>query len=250
MVERLDTRLMARGFAVELRALDDGIARMGGLTEEACAGAIAALERRDREMADLVVLRDKDIDALEKDLETLALAMISRRQPMARDLRQVFAALKISADLERVGDLAKNTAKRASAIADETFPTRVINGLKNMAHLAQTQMIDVLDAYVSRDHDLARRVWQRDAELDVTYNSVYAEILQAMRDEPDSVGVCTHLLFSAKNLERIGDHATNIAETVHFLVTGHPLDEDADRPKSDTTSTRVMTREPAGSENS
>lgn len=222
----------------ELAALDNNLAKMGGLAEELLGKAIEALERRDPELADATIRSDRAIDALEREIEEQAISMIARRQPMALDLRQIVTAIRISSDLERIGDLGKNIAKRALAVSGESHPKQLMQGLRHMAELALEQLKDVLDAYSERNADKALRVWRRDEEIDAMYNSLFRELLTYMMEDPRIIGLCTHLLFGAKNIERIGDHATNIAETVHYLVHGTEiLDE---RPKGDVTSTTLL----------
>jgi phosphate transport system protein len=164
----------------------------------------------------------------------LAIQIIARRQPVALDLRQILAALRISADLERIGDLGKNIAKRAMAIAGENRPQALMIGIGHIGSKAMEQLQNVLDAYSQRDAEKAMQVWTRDRDLDAIYNSVFRELLTYMMEDPRNIGLCTHLLFGAKNLERIGDHATNMAESIHFLVKGVSITDD--RPKLDTTS--------------
>lgn len=224
-----------RAYEEELSGLRNRIARMGGLAEELLGHALDALERRDPELAAETVKADAAIDALEREIEEQAVVMIARRQPMALDLRQIIAAIRIASDLERIGDLGKNIAKRAQAIASEQHPAALMRGLKHMSELALQQLKDVLDAYVERDADRALRVWHRDEEIDAMYNSLFRELLTYMMEDPRNIGLCTHLLFGAKNIERIGDHTTNIAETVWYLVHGRALGEE--RPKGDVTST-------------
>ncbi len=155
---------------------------------------------------------------------------IARRQPMAVDLREIVAAIRVSGDLERVGDLAKNIAKRAVLIANEPRVPRAVIGLRHMNELAANQLKDVLDAYAERDVERAQAVWTRDAELDALEDSIFRDLLTFMMEDPRNISFCTHLLFCSKNIERVGDHATNIAETVFYLVTGGTLP--LDRPKS------------------
>ncbi len=156
--------------------------------------------------------------------------MIAKRQPMANDLRHIMTVLKIAGDLERIGDLAKNIAKRAMAIAGENRPRQLMSGLGHMADLANKQLKDVLDALSTRDNAKALAVWRGDVSLDDLYNSVFRELLTYMMEDPRNIGLCTHLLFGAKNIERIGDHTTNIAENIHYLVTGQFIADD--RPKA------------------
>ena len=219
----------------ELSSLDNQIARMGGLAENLLGQSIEALSRRDPQLAEKTILNDDDIDGLERAIEERAILMIARRQPVALDLRQIMTAIRISSDLERVGDLGKNIAKRALAVAGESHPKQLMLGLKHMGELALQQLNDVLDAYISRDADKALAVWYRDEEIDAMYNSLFRELLTYMMEDPRNIGLCTHLLFGAKNIERIGDHTTNIAETVHYLVHGTPIRDE--RPKGDVTST-------------
>jgi phosphate transport system protein len=225
----------------ELALLDKKIAKMGGLAEHILAQSFDALERRDPRLAELVVSSDKQIDSLEREIEDQVISMIARRQPLANDLRHVMAAIRITGDLERVGDLAKNIAKRALAIAHETHPKPLMTGLRHMCELAMSQLKEVLDAYAGRDADRALRVWRNDEEIDAMYNSLFRELLTYMMEDPRNIGLSTHLLFGAKNIERVGDHTTNIAETVHYLVRGTILADD--RPKGDDTSSTLFSPE-------
>ena len=221
-------------FEDELRSLDNRLAEMGGLAERLVDQSFQALDKRDTRLAELAIASDRVIDRHERELETMAIAMIGRRQPMALDLRQITAAIKIAGDLERVGDLAKNIAKRALATALEPRPKQLMGGIQHMTEIAQRQLKDVLDAFAMRDAEKAEAVWRKDEQIDAMYNSLFRELLTYMMEDPRNIGLCTHLLFAAKNLERIGDHATNIAETTYYLVTGTQLAEE--RPKGDTTS--------------
>src|SRR6476646_11437561 len=164
--------------------------------------------------------------------------MIARRQPLADDLRRVLAALRIAGDLARIGDLAKNIAKRALAIATESHPKPLMTGLRHIGELALAQLKDVLDAYSARDANRALAVWRNDEKIDAMYNSLFRELLTYMMEDPRNIGISTHLLFGAKNIERVGDHTTNIAETVHFLVRGFNITDD--RPKDDQTSSTLI----------
>jgi phosphate transport system protein len=221
----------------ELKNLNQTIAQMGGLAEAQLQSAIEALVRRDSDLAAQVVQSDARIDELEHQISIMAVRMLALRQPMAQDLREVVAALKISSDLERIGDYAANVAKRAIALS-HTPPIQPANGIPRMARLAQQIIKDVLDAYIEHDADKALEVWQRDEEVDEMYTSLFRELLTYMMEDPRNISPCTHLLFIAKNIERIGDHATNIAETIHFLVLGRPIE--ALRPKGDNTSFSVV----------
>jgi phosphate transport system protein len=232
---------IVRSYEEDLALLDKRIAQMGGLAENLLGQAFEALERRDPQLADTVVQTDKTIDRLQKEIEDQVILMIACRQPMADDLRHIMAALRITGELERIGDLAKNIAKRALAIAQETYPKPLMSGLRHMVERALRQLKEVLDAYAERNSELALNVWRADEQIDAMYNSVFRELLTYMMEDPRNIGLCTHLLFGAKNLERVGDHTTNIAETVHYLVHGLPITDD--RPKGDRTSSTLISRE-------
>jgi phosphate transport system protein len=232
---------IVRSYEEDLALLDKRLAQMGGLAENLLGQAFEALERRDPQLADTVVQADKTIDRLEKDIEDQVILMIACRQPLADDLRHVMAALRITGELERIGDLAKNIAKRALAVAQETYPKPLMSGLRHMVERALRQLKEVLDAYAERNGELALNVWRADEQIDAMYNSVFRELLTYMMEDPRNIGLCTHLLFGAKNLERVGDHTTNIAETVYYLVNGFPITDD--RPKGDQTSSTIISRE-------
>jgi phosphate transport system protein len=174
-------------------------------------------------------------------LQEQTILMIARRQPMANDLRHIMTVLKIAGDLERIGDLAKNIAKRALAVSGESHPKPLMTGLKHMVELALRQLKDVLDAYAELDADKALGVWRQDERIDAMYNSIFRELLTYMMEDPRNIGLCTHLLFGAKNIERVGDHTTNIAENVYYLVHGTTLTDD--RPKGDDTSSTLIRKE-------
>jgi phosphate transport system protein len=235
------TEHTVKSYEEELTALDRRIAHMGGLAEHILGNAFDALEKRDPRLAESVVQSDRQIDAFQREVEEQVITMIARRQPMANDLRHIMAALRITGDLERIGDLAKNIAKRALAIANENYPTPLMSGLRHMVERALQQLKDVLDAYAERNPETAVRVWREDEQVDAMYNSVFRELLTYMMEDPRNIGLCTHLLFGAKNIERIGDHTTNIAETVHYMVRGTPIADD--RPKGDRTATTMFSRE-------
>jgi phosphate transport system protein len=235
---------IVRSYEEELSSLNNKIAKMGGLAEQVLGHSIDALEGRDPDLAAATIQQDEAIDALEAEIEEQVITMIARRQPMAYDLRQIMAALRISTDLERIGDLGKNIAKRALAVVGEQQPKQLMLGLKHMGELALGQLKEVLDAYIERDADRALRVWNTDEDIDAMYNSLFRELLTYMMEDPRNIGLCTHLLFGAKNIERIGDHATNIAETVYFLVHGSPITDQ--RPKGDTTSSTPVALRSAG----
>jgi phosphate transport system protein len=231
---------IVRSYDAEFFELDRMTAEMGGLAERQLADAFAALDRRDPRLAEKAVASDRSIDALERQLQDRAVYMIAKRQPMADDLRHIMTVLKVAGDLERIGDLSKNMAKRALAISGESHPRALMAGIGHMTELAHRQLKDVLDAFATRDHDKALAVWRSDAGLDALYNSVFRELLTYMMEDPRNIGLCTHLLFGAKNIERIGDHTTNIAENIHYLVTGRVLSDD--RPKSDDTSSVLISK--------
>lgn len=222
----------------ELTRLDRRIAHMGGLAEQCLGQSFDALERRDPELAKRVIAADKNIDELHREIEEQAILMIARRQPMADDLRHIAGALRIAVDLERIGDLAKNMAKRAQAIAEEQHPKPLMSALRHMGEMALAQLKDILDAYSERDTDRAMQVWRSDAKIDAMYNSVFRELLTYMMEDPRNISLSTHLLFGAKNMERVGDHTTNIAETIYYMNTGEALVDD--RPKEDDTSTKLL----------
>jgi phosphate transport system protein len=232
---------IVRSYDQELELLDKKIAQLGGLVERELAQGFDALERRDPQLAADVVSDDRKVDALEGEIQDLTIQMIARRQPMAVDLRHIMTVLKIAGDLERTGDLAKNIAKRALAVSGENHPKPLMTGLKHMVELALSQLKDVLDAYAERDADKAGAVWRRDERIDAMYNSLFRELLTYMMEDPRNIGLCTHLLFAAKNIERIGDHTTNIAEDVHYLVHGVPLADD--RPKGDDTASTLIRKD-------
>lgn len=232
---------IVKSYEEELALLDRKIAQMGGLAEHILGQSFDALERRDPQLAEQVLKADKQIDQLEREIEEQVISMIARRQPLADDLRHVMAALRITGDLERIGDLAKNIAKRALAIAHESHPKPLITGLRHMCELALSQLKDVLDAYSARNADRALTVWRGDEQIDSMYNSLFRELLTYMMEDPRNIGLSTHLLFGAKNIERVGDHTTNIAETIHFLVKGVNIADD--RPKSDETSSTLFSKD-------
>ena len=222
-----------RAFEEELRSLSDKILHMGGLTEHMLADAVRALDTQDIELAARIIADDARVDRIEAEVEEMAVLVIARRQPVAVDLRAVISAIRISHDLERVGDLAKNIAKRVSAIGDEKAPPRFSSGLKHMVELAQDQLKDALDAYVEKDADKAIRVRDSDEGIDALYTALFRELLTYMMEDPRNISPCTHMLFCAKNIERVGDHATNVAETVYYLVRGDALRDE--RPTDDRT---------------
>jgi phosphate transport system protein len=228
---------IVKAYDEDLASLKTMLAQMGGLAEDQLANALRALVKRDTRLADKVIQGDEKIDALELAVEEKAIQTIARRQPMARDLREIIVAIRVSSDLERIGDLAKNLAKRAHAISD-VLPRKLVVGMTRMGELSLAQLKSVLDAYGARDAERAMEVWQHDEDIDALYNSVFRELLTYMMEDPRMIGVCTHLLFATKNVERIGDHSTNIAENIYYLVHGKPLRDE--RPKKDNTSTTTF----------
>ncbi|MBV8777201.1 MAG: phosphate signaling complex protein PhoU [Alphaproteobacteria bacterium] len=226
-----------KSYDEELARLNKTIVEMGGLAESQLAAAIEAVAKRDSELAARVVEGDAAVDELQRELDNLAIRLLALRQPMARDLREIFAALKIGADLERICDYAANVAKRSIALA-QTPPIQPVHALPRMGALALALVKDVIDAYVERNAEKALDVWRRDEELDEMYSSLFREFLTYMMEDPRNIGACTHLLFMAKNIERIGDHATNISEDLYYLVHGRALTEA--RPKGDKSSLEVV----------
>ncbi|PZV37271.1 phosphate signaling complex protein PhoU [Mesorhizobium kowhaii] len=217
----------------ELKYLSKRIAAMGGHAERMVEQAVAALVNADPGLAQKVIRDDAVLDEGQREIDDKAIIIIAKRQPMATDLREIVGAIRISADLERVGDLAKNVAKRVAAVTDGRQPTSLFRGLEALANLALTQLKEVLDVYASRSVDKIGFVRDRDDQIDAMYTSLFRELLTYMMEDPRNITPCTHLLFCAKNIERIGDHATNIAETIYYIVTGEQMP--AERPKGDKT---------------
>lgn len=237
----MPTEHIVRSYDEDLRRLRDMTARMGGLAERQVADATRALVRRDTTLAAEVVQRDAQIDQLEREIEAFCVRLLALRQPMAQDLRVIIAAMKASNDLERIGDYARNAAKRAIVLA--SLPALgSLNGFERMAHLVQENLKAAMDAFVNSDADAARRVWEADEPVDAIYNGIFRELLTFMMEDPRNISSATHMLFIAKNLERIGDHTTNIAERIHYAVRGDSLPEE--RPKADESAFAVV--RPAG----
>ena len=227
-----------KAFDADLEELSRMVAEMGGLAEKEIADSVIALARRDVDLAQKVIALDPTVDALQRAIEEKVILTIARRQPMAVDLRDIVGSLRVSNDLERIGDLGKNIAKRVLALdADITF-SQVIRGVEEMTKLVLAQVKQVLDAYASRDVEKALEVWRRDEEIDAVNNSLFRELLTYMMEDPRNITFCTHLLFCAKNIERMGDHATNIAETVYYIAEGRALTDE--RPKGDSTSSTTV----------
>jgi phosphate transport system protein len=222
-----------KAFDADLEELSRMVAEMGGLAEKEIADAVTALSRRDLDLAQRVIALDPSVDALQRAIEEKVILTIARRQPMAVDLRDIVGSLRVSNDLERIGDLAKNIAKRVLVLDGDIAFTQVIRGVEQMTKLVLGQLKQVLDAYARRDVAKALEVWRGDEEIDAVNNSLFRELLTYMMEDPRNITFCTHLLFCTKNIERMGDHATNIAETVHYMVEGRPLADE--RPKGDDT---------------
>jgi len=222
----------------ELKYLSKRIAAMGGHAERMVEQAIQALVNADPGLAQKVIRDDIVLDEGQREIDDKAIVIIAKRQPMATDLREIVGAIRISADLERIGDLGKNVAKRVVSVIDGRQPTSLFRGLEALADLALTQLKEVLDVYASRSVDRIGFVRDRDDQIDAMYTSLFRELLTYMMEDPRNITPCTHLLFCAKNIERIGDHATNIAETIYYIVTGDQMP--ADRPKGDKTDKVVL----------
>jgi phosphate transport system protein len=231
------TQHTVRSLDEQVKHLRNLIVQMGGLAEFELANAVTALSTRDIALAQSTIASDARVDELERDVANLVIGMLALRQPVATDLREVVAALKVSSDLERMADYAANVAKRAIAVS-QVPAVKPAGSIPRMAQLVQAIIKDVLDAYIARDADLAVAAWRRDVGVDDMHTSVFRELLTYMIEDVRNIAACTHLMFVAKNIERIGDHATNIAEAVHYLVLGRPIDEV--RPKGDTTSLAVV----------
>jgi phosphate transport system protein len=226
-----------KAFDVDLEELARMVAEMGGLAEKEIADSIMALARRDLDLAQKVIALDPSVDNLQRAIEEKAILTIARRQPMAVDLREIVGSLRVSNDLERIGDHAKNIAKRVLALDADIAFSQVVRGVEEMTKLVLAQVKQVLDAYANRDVAKALEVWRRDEEVDAVNNSLFRELLTYMMEDPRNITSCTHLLFCTQNIERMGDHATNIAETVYYMVEGQPLAEE--RPKGESTASFV-----------
>jgi phosphate transport system protein len=224
---------IVKSYDEELQRLETMLIRMGGLVEAQLGDALGALSRRDPALAEAVIGNDQAIDTLNFEIDEFVVRMLALRQPMANDLRTIVAALRIAGDLERIGDYAANISKRTVALSHSQV-VKPLAGISRMGKLAQQILKEVLDAISHRDAALAKVAWGRDSEVDEMYTSVFRELLTYMMEDPRNITPCTHVLFMAKNIERIGDHATNIAETIYYMVTGEPMRER--RPKRDTTS--------------
>ena len=210
----------------ELTTLAQLIAEMGGQVEVAIENGTKALLKLDRELADVTIIADQRIDDMQRRIDDMAVSMIARRQPMASDLRAIVTAIHVASDLERVGDMAKQLARRSLKLEGLSLQPTFYNGVRNMTNLVLRQIKDALDAYASRDPAAAIEVCNRDDDVDAMHTSLFRELLTYMMEDPRNITQCTHLLFCAKSLERIGDHATNIAERAYYLQTGKQLTSD------------------------
>jgi phosphate transport system protein len=222
---------IVKAFGDELSQLAAEVARMGGIAEAQVADAVTCVATRDIALAHQVIARDEKLDALQRDIERKAIRVIALRQPVAKDLRRAVAALKLAHSLERTGDLARNIAKRALVLAEAEPLIPLTRSIERMGRLVAARTKEVMDAYTSSELDHALAVWRRDDEVDEHYNSLFRELLTYMMGDPRMISACTHLLFVAKNLERIGDHATNVAEIIHYEITGEEMIDV--RPKAD-----------------
>jgi phosphate transport system protein len=218
-----------KAFAEELDALAHDVARMGGMAETAFNDSLAAVVRRDTVLAQNVIERDPKIDAAQREVEHKAIKLFALRHPLAEDLRLVITGWRIAGELERIGDLGKNIAKRA-LVLNQAEPIQITRSVERIGRMASAHLKQVLDAYSNRDVEAALSVWRQDEGVDAHYNSLFRELLTYMMEDPRTIGPCAHLLFVAKNIERIGDHCTNIAENVYYLATGEELA--GERPKA------------------
>ncbi|MEM9278027.1 MAG: phosphate signaling complex protein PhoU [Pseudomonadota bacterium] len=207
-------------FDDDLNFLVTKISEMGGNAESMVARSVSSLLSADKGLGQSVVADDKILDALQVEVDDHIVLLIAKRQPMAQDLREAIGALRMATDIERIGDLAKNVARRSFQIEDNLPPKKLQRGLQHLTNVSLEQLKDALDAYVSKDVEKACHVWDRDDEIDSLYTSLFRELLTYMMEDPRNITYCTHLLFCAKNLERVGDHVTNLAETIHYIVTG------------------------------
>jgi len=228
---------IVKSYEQELARLRSLITEMGGMVESQVAMASEAVLGRDETVAARVVEADPKVDALEQEVQQFVIRLLALRQPMAQDLRFIVASLKITSDLERIGDYAANVAKRSLVLHQFSLPF-TLTGLANMARLVQEHLKEVIDAVGNNDAEAAVEVWRSDEGVDQIYNALFRELITYMMEDPRSITPCTHLLFIAKNLERIGDHATNVAETLYYAVKGETLA--GVRPKGDTSAYAVV----------
>ena len=229
---------IVKDFNEELSQLDNLLAEMGGLCEAQLSKAMEAMVKRDVDLASAVIEGDRRIDDLEKQVDSLAINLIALRQPMAADLRMIIASLKVANNLERVGDYAKNIGKRTIALSKSPVISNTANSIQRMSTMVEGMIKNALDALINRDSQRAKDVRISDQEVDQMHSSLFKELLTLMAEDPESISTCTHLLFNAKNLERVGDHMTSVAEQIVFIVEGEILDDE--RPKKDKTSSTVL----------
>ncbi|HWZ10862.1 MAG TPA: phosphate signaling complex protein PhoU [Xanthobacteraceae bacterium] len=236
MTEHTTSRLdhTTKAFDADLQDIKRRVAEMGGLAERQIADATRALVERDTDLAEQVITTDPTIDAMQHEIEEKAVLTIARRQPMAVDLREIVGAMRVCNDLERIGDHAKHIGKRVVVLGADFHAQKLIRGVEHMAELVGTLLKEVLDAYASRDLTAALAVWNGDEEVDALCTALFRELLTYMMEDPRNITLCIHLMFCAKDIERMGDHATNIAETVYYMIEGRPITDQ--RPKGDTTS--------------
>jgi len=224
---------IVQAFDSDLQEIARKIATMGGLAEKQVTDAIRALIDRDTELAEHVIAADSTIDAMQHEIEQKAIMGLWRRQPMAVDLREIVAAMRVCNDLERIGDHAKHIGKRVVALSADLYPQALVRGVEHMADLVLSLLKQVLDGYGNRDVRAALAVWSDDEEIDALCASVFRELLTYMMEDPRNITFCMQLMFCAKDIERMGDHATNIAETVYYMIEGREIT--VQRPKGDTT---------------
>ena len=229
---------IVKDFNEELSQLDNLLAEMGGLCEAQLSRAMEAMVKRDVDLASAVIEGDRRIDDLEKQVDSLAINLIALRQPMAADLRMIIASLKVANNLERVGDYAKNIGKRTIALSKSPVISNTANSIQRMSTMVEGMIKNALDALINRDSQRAKDVRISDQEVDQMHSRLFKELLTFMAEDPESISTSTHLLFIAKNLERVGDHMTSVAEQIVFIVEGEILDDE--RPKKDKTSSTVL----------
>jgi phosphate transport system protein len=236
MTEHTTSRLdhTTKAFDADLQDIKRRVAEMGGLAERQIADATRALVERDTDLAEQVITTDPTIDAMQHEIEEKAVLTIARRQPMAVDLREIVGAMRVCNDLERIGDHAKHIGKRVVVLGADFHAQKLIRGVEHMAELVAALLKQVLDAYAGRDLAAALVVWNGDEEVDALCTALFRELLTYMMEDPRNITLCIHLMFCAKDIERMGDHATNIAETVYYMIEGRPITDQ--RPKGDTTS--------------
>ena len=228
---------IVKSYDQELKRLHAILTEMGGLVESQVALAVRAVVDKDAAAANRAIETDPKVDALEREAEQFVIRLIALRQPMAQDLRQIISALKITGDLERIGDYAANVAKRSMVLAQFHLPYS-LTGLAHMGRLVQENLKLIIDAVGEADADKALTVWRSDAAIDEIYDALFRELVTYMMEDPRNITPCTHLLFIAKNLERVGDHATNVAELVYYTVKGVPLTDQ--RPKGDSSASTAI----------